>query len=418
MANSNSLGQDVASAEALAQSLQGLNLATDAVKQEAAAPLISHSFVEYQANIGCYQCYLFPPENVALDVAHCSLRVTFPRVEVVYHDPTRRHHVAWYTTLTHAVDHSQWSLEAKDDHWYLRLSSVPRDEQPHSGFSTLTQVPWQELQPAHYDIVSCRKCHTQLVTRDTIEKVLPLPSVHWMDMVDFWGAGIGAFAYMPRDEIQAQAHRVLVGESFVLLEASDVVAKALVLHDGNDASGTEAREDDAWVPLKCATCSVPLGGSSRAHGHTLRLDKHLICAHKELQKEGKGPDEAQAEAEAEDNVFATYTIDSILCATLLEHADAHGTFRFLLTSATSASPLHLQLVSWDTMIKHHAAPFRRVLKVLYGPRQATSDLFPTHQVKVPSQMYHVTVQRLEASTMLLPESVRTFHRLSVGFLYA
>lgn len=434
----------VNAAEALACSLQGIELDGVTTGLKAAVPRVVTSLVEYHANIGCYQCYLFLDGHKqgnkleeTLDVAKLHVRVDFPRVELTYKRQSdgecskEDEKVVWWTEIERNVDTSECALEDKEDHWYLRLPIRLSDKQPLGGFSSFTQVSNVELQPDSYASVCCRGCSAQLLGSTRIEKVLPLPSANWMDMFDFWGAGIGAFEHIPRDDIHAQKHRVLVGESYVLLHASDLKADATVANR-EDATVDNAKEDHEWMPPTCAACSERVGLSNVEQPDTVRLHKHLINARKHLESTTE---------EEEENVFAKYTIDSILSAKLLEMADADGKFRFILTSSGKydhdfrecshsrpvpgeilASELQLQLLSWETMIKQQdATKFRRVLKVLYGPRQPTSaipGLLPSHEVALPAAMYSAIAQRLETSSTLLPTSLRALNRMSVGYLFA
>ncbi|KAL4111404.1 hypothetical protein PRIC1_003084 [Phytophthora ramorum] len=442
-------------AEALALGLQSLDVAA---KEDAPYPIIADSLVEYHANIGCYQCYLFLDSHKdgekledatsELDVKKLSVRVEFPRVELTYRvsDSAKDATIVWCTEIERNVDVSQCVVEEKGDHWYLRLPIWPSDKQPLGGFSSFTQVSPVELRPESYVSVSCRGCNELLLGGEEIagiEKVLPLPSANWMDMFDFWGAGIGAFEHIPRDDIHAQRRRVLVGESYVLLHASALIAGATVSDHGDKAAvapGDNAKEEREWVPLVCTACSERVGLCSVEQPDTVRLHKHLISAHScfTAKTDAEGNCSKQ---ELEEDVFGKYTIDSILSAKLLEMADSDGIFRFILTSsggkhdhdlhcgAAPASPadapsteLQLQLLSWETMIKRKDSnKFSRVLKVLYAPRQpmpAIPGLLPSQEVTLPPAMCLAIAQRLESSSTLLPSSLRAFNRMHVGYLFA
>ncbi|KUF79091.1 E3 ubiquitin-protein ligase E3D [Phytophthora nicotianae] len=421
-------------AEALACGLQNLEVDSDTAELNATVPPTVDSLVEYHANIGCYQCYLFLDRHIqsnkqegTFDVAKLLVRVEFPRVELTFQSQGDKEDVLviWWTEIERNVDVSQCVLEDKDDHWYLRLPIRPSDKQPLGGFSSFTQVSNIELQSDSYTSVCCRNCNAQLLGTTRIEKVLPLPSANWMDMFDFWGAGIGAFEHIPRDDIHAQKHRVLVGESYVLLHASDFLTDATV--GVCEDAAVESKEEREWMPLTCAACSERVGLSNVEQPDTIRLHKHLVIAGKHLKS-----------SIDDDNVFAKYTIDSILSAKLLEMADADGKFRFILTSSDDhdhefqkcshspatgdGSELLLQLLSWETMIKQQdATKFRRVLKVLYGPPQsmpAIPGLLPSQEVALPPAMYSAIAKRLETSSTLLPSSLRTFNRMNVGYLFA
>ncbi|GMF34900.1 unnamed protein product [Phytophthora fragariaefolia] len=447
-------------ADGLARGLQSLDVRSEL---QPSAPVIGHSLVEYHANIGCYQCYLFPERRRgdqkgrgAFDVAQLGVRVQFPRVELTYAPGSREDQcgseggeldIVWCTEIERNIDVAQCTVEDKDDHWYLRLPIRPSDKQPLGGFSAFTQVSAVELRPESYGVVCCRGCKTLLhggEGRDEIQKVLPLPSANWMDMFDFWGAGIGAFEHIPRDDIHAQRRRVLVGESYVLVHGSDLLAEATVADREDEAAvapGDNAKEERKWMPLACAACSERVGLCSVEQPDTVRLHKHLIMAH----ERGETAVEESKVGHEEKNIFDKYTIDSILSAKLLEMADSDGIFRFILTSSsdkhdhtlacekegskspsapteTNTTELQLQLLSWETMIKRKdASMFRRVLKVLYGPRQpmpAIPGLLPTHEVVLPPAMCVAIAKRLQVSSALLPSSLRAFNRMQVGYLFA
>ncbi|TDH66610.1 uncharacterized protein CCR75_005615 [Bremia lactucae] len=434
------------STDTLARRMQKLQVVSDSTHEKNVIPTIVDSLVEYHANIGCYQCYLFldcheqaGTRKEMLDVTHFRIVAKFPRINLAYMPQKHGAHavdqqedvkVVWWTDIERNVDIAQSFLEDKNDHWYMRLAVRPSDMQLLGGFSSFTQVSYKELRPKYYASVRCRGCNTQLLQGqegNSIVKVLPLPSANWMDMFDFWGVGIGAFEHIPRDTIQAQQHRVLVGESYVLLHASDFVAKATVR--GCDNEVAFAFEDDAveehdWVPLMCAACSKRVGSYNIEQPDTIRLDKHLISACNIL--------DISTEQEDAENIYANYTNDSILSAKLLELADSDGKFRFVLTSScadrgcpdsltndTSKPRLQLQLLGWETMIKRqHATKYSRVLKVLYGPRQPMHELLSSHQLILPPAFFTAIIERLRISSTMLPLSLRTFNRLNIGYLYA
>lgn len=313
------------------------------------------------------------------------------------------------------------------------------------GFSSFSQITSKELDKTHYGTITCRACDNVLLHatrgKSPIEKVLPLPSANWMDMFDFWGAGNGGFEHIPREDIFAQAARVYVGESHILLHASDTVPNALEraaaltdedaqssrdVHTVDDEEGLEGDDDTnhSWQPLRCNKCSTALGMRHSENVQTIRLDKHLISS-------------TESAAEAQEDIFERYTIDSIVCTKLLESADSDGVFRYTLrateegtapTAPPSSPALQLQLLSWETMIKVKSSPeFRRVLKVLYTAKLAET---PTSSavnlpLSVPAQdlifapaICDAIASRLRKSSTLLPTSLRTFNKTDVGYLYA
>ncbi|KAI9917787.1 hypothetical protein PsorP6_012880 [Peronosclerospora sorghi] len=395
-------------------------------------PEIIGLFIEYHANIGCYQCYLFldcarlKDQSTVVPDHQLAIQVNSTRVEVTYID---EHHpnmeVIWWMQIEQSVDMTKCTIEEKNDHWYVRLPIQSREKQPLGGFSSFTQVSPIELQSENYAIIHCRKCNARLLgdrknVEKNIHKVLPLPSANWMDMFDFWGAGVGSFEHIPREE-------------YICSETSsscrELIAAAITKDLENDVDG-EFEEKHEWIPLICTACCERIGLCNVEQPETIRLHKYLISAYPLFQSTLEG-DHVENIVET-DNIFSKYTIDSILSAKLLEKADSDGTFRFVLISSddkyvstqdqgganVSPTPIHI----WETRIKQQdATTFRRVLKVLYGPVQPTlskSGPLPAQEVSLPPAACLSIAQRLKTSSTLLPSSLRTFNRLNVGYLFA
>lgn len=301
------------------------------------------------------------------------------------------------------------------------------------GFSSFSQITSQELDKSHYSRIVCRACDNVLAQANAeipIERVLPLPSANWIDMFDFWGAGLGAFEHLPREDIFAQAARVYVGEAHILLHESNTAAKALESVPAASASAIGQQDDghvseeeyskSVWQPLQCSKCAAALGLRHRENPQTIRLYKHLLASR---QSTAGG-----AENEETVDIFARYTIDSVVCAKLLEFADSDGVFRFTLRTPEHAA-LQLQLFSWETLVKDNRSrhEFRRVLKVLYAPAQAQAQqsgssslpfAAPAQDLVFAPTICEAIASRLKESSTLLPVSLRRFNTMDVGYLYA
>lgn len=338
----------------------------------------------------------------------------------------------------------------QSDHVHVRLPVRTGDRDISAdAFASFSQITARELDAQHYRSIACRACASALVSAQApadssdpspdasesaapvLARVLPLPSANWTDMFDFWGAGLGAFEHLPRDDILAQRTRVYVGESHVLLHADDTAAAALVQAQADAGCESTDDRDTEWVPLACARCAAALGLRHREHAETIRLDKHTLSSGVATRA---SPDNG-------DDIFARYTVDSVVCAKLLEAADADGVFRFTLrpsrredSSVASPAALTLQLLSWETQVKAtDAQAFRRVLKVVFAPDSSSQSFSHSHShdgasglaaaaaphdVVVAPVVFDAVVARLDASSALLPQSLRTFNRMRVGYLFA
>lgn len=314
----------------------------------------------------------------------------------------------------------------------LRLPVQVNDKEPLGGVSSFSQVEANELEAANYGCIVCRSCDESLLRgTDIVTKVLPLPSANWMDMFDFWGAGIGAFEHIPREGIIAGASRVYVGESHLLLHEQDFAPGAI---ENAVAEENEEQAESDWQPVCCAKCKIMLGSRLKDAVETIRLDKHLI---------GSTATPRDEDQQLPEDIFARYTIDSVVVAKLLELADADGIFRYRLHAvaptrseikAEAAVPdVLLQLLSWETKIQNSQSQpgFQRVLKVLFSTQapsekaenpssQAPLMLMPLmrdHEVVFPRDVIEAVTDRLCKSNSLLPHSQQQFNNMNFGYLF-
>lgn len=416
------------------------------------ASFVTQSLVEYHSNIGSYQCYLVTSdakyEDIKLDSLHVD--VQFPLVRLLKDGESW-----WETQIERNVDQASCVISIKvspllsllgseslsisvvycfavqEDHINMRLPVQINGKEPLGGVSSFSQVDVKELEAANYSCIVCRSCDESLLRgTDIVTKVLPLPSANWMDMFDFWGAGIGAFEHIPREGINAGASRVYVGESHLLLHEQDFASGAI---ENAVTKRAEKKVDTDWQPICCAKCKIVLGSRLKVAIETIRLDKHVIGA------SATPKDEDQQLLE---DIFARYTIDSVVVAKLLELADADGIFRYRLhamgpaesdTKAEVVPDVLLQLLSWETKIQSSQSlpNFQRVLKVLFSTQapsektepassQAPLMLMPLmrdHEVVFPCDVIEAVTDRLRKSNSLLPQSQQQFNNMSFGYLF-
>uniref|UniRef100_K3WSP3 HECT domain-containing protein n=1 Tax=Globisporangium ultimum (strain ATCC 200006 / CBS 805.95 / DAOM BR144) TaxID=431595 RepID=K3WSP3_GLOUD len=402
-------------------------------------PPVVDSLVEYHRNIGCYHCYLFVGGDAydRIDANALRVHVAFPHVKLLHGSFNGADDRVWWATeIERNVDEASCAVEVKGDHVYVRLPVKDGDKEvAGDGFSSFSQIMAKELDKTQYGKLTCRSCDSVLMTTSLIDKVLPLPSANWMDMFDFWGAGIGAFEHLPREDIFAHAGRVYVGEAHILLHEQETVADALEDVDApvkaqepgprDTEEDNDATKDESWQPLRCSQCKAAVGMRHLENRQTIRLEKHLISSSSSTAVGSK--------IDAKEDIFARYTVDSIVCTELLEFADSDGVFRYTLRAATEATAataqppsLQLQLLSWETMIqvKSSAPEFQRVLKVLYS-EESTRPVLPVAVPAPASQellfapvVCEAIAQRLRKSSALLPKTLQTFNKMNVGYLYA
>ncbi|RQM21773.1 hypothetical protein B5M09_008306 [Aphanomyces astaci] len=360
--------------------------------------------VEFQANIGCYQCYVHVDMSSSSTVPYLQLGSTSNRVEL----RTSPEHILVDVALDHAVDLASSVVRVQKDHVHVRipLTSASKENRQSTMTVGLTarSIPRAQLDVQEYAHLHCRCCQANLMTDSETPwtKALPLPSSNWMEMVDFWGAAEGAFEHIPRDGIDAAAGRIYVGSADLLLHRSNVGNVVVATPEPSISSTQPTQAASIKAVLLCAKCSTPLG--SLQNGTNVRLFKHCL--------------------DTTASIFHSYTSDSVLVAQMLEVIEADGFFRFDVVdeaAADGARRLRVQVLSWDATIQTSEFPTpQKVLKVLFavekiGPNE--SDL-PSKELTATTALIDDVVERLQRSATLLPSSVVAgMSKGSIGFLF-
>ncbi|OQR91082.1 hypothetical protein ACHHYP_04977 [Achlya hypogyna] len=332
--------------------------------------------IEFQANIGCYQCYI----HLDLTTGATPVLVTSPTTRQVQLRVDNT--VVFKAKLAYAVDAKYSSIRIQKDHVHLRLpltaaAKEDRKAAMTAGMAART-LSRAEIDVKNYAELQCRCCcHAISDPARPFDKVLPLPSSNWMEMVDFWGAAEGAFEHIPKDGIHAAPNRVYVGPADVLVHASNLragVAQATVL---------------------CPGCNSVVGSQEHPSIGVV-LQKHLVQT-------------------KETNIFADYTVDNVVVSKLLEVIESEGLFRFELV-ADGGRRILLQVLSWDATLQSSAwGQPQNVVKVHFS--DVPVDGPPSLELAFPPQVLEEVLERLKTSAELLPASLTGLSNLTLGFLF-
>ncbi|EQC41654.1 hypothetical protein SDRG_01612 [Saprolegnia diclina VS20] len=337
--------------------------------------------IEFQANIGCYQCYV----HIALEGATPTLVTNASKhgIQLRVQDTT-----IFKATLAYAVDPKYSSVRVQKDHVHLRLplTSAAKEDRKTAmtaGMAART-LSRAELDVRNYTELQCRCCGQVISNVDRpFNKVLPLPSSNWMEMVDFWGAAEGAFEHIPKDGIHAALDRVYVGQSDLLVHPENV----------------HAEMERHMASVRCMRCHTVLG-SQDDPSIGITLQKYLLQAN---------------------DIFDAYSSDSVIVTKLLEVIESEGFFRFDLVPSDADAPnvpLALQVLSWDATIQtSDRSAAQNVVKVLFTTTPVADDRLPTKELAFPSDLLETVTTRLATSAELLPASLTGLNNLTLGFLF-
>ena len=207
-----------------------------------------------------------------------------------------------------------------------------------AALSTYTFITESELYYGNYYQLSCAGCCASLLSPGKITRVFALPSSNWTLMTEFWGVQTNQCTVLKDGEIIACSGRGYIGETHLLLHASDFQEKAI------------EEKKESW---QCTTCHTEL---CPVVGETLSIQKHDLCA-SNIKEESVGPVL---------NVLFPYTTARVLYMEMLDVAETIGVFKFQINSNSSDFVLIVQLLSWNSTLQTDVHPVsRRVLKVLY-----------------------------------------------------
>ncbi|CAM9569445.1 unnamed protein product [Chrysoparadoxa australica] len=284
--------------------------------------------------------------------------------------------------------------------------------------------------------VTCRFCQHVLVSAGSLNKVLPLPSGRFDEVIDdmICFEGHRAVPMTAREVSIAQAGRCLVGDTFVLLHEQDMAPAAL-------DEGEEVSVDDEGRPVYCGRCGTRLGSSSP--GSTAVLMKHRIlgigsigskpeaeaAARVAVEKIQAGPGEDEAvEALGEllkqvmpqpggaslqrcvpGQAFADITTQQWLMKELLRECEVERCYRFLVQSRGSKSRhLKVTVISPRCRVSlgGRGLPVQ-ALKVSYHEVDSlVEDDERSKEILVEQDEYLDILSALNEACMSLPEMCR------------
>ena len=380
----------------------------------------------------------------------------------------------------------------------LKLPLQP--SHPTSSDSSDSTFPTAaELRPTNYRSLVCRRCGSGLLATPP-SSCLPLPSTFWSEMVDLWYCHTTGNAQLDRlsaSNVAVGKGRLLVGVEDVRVSMEDVKQGSVEVaedwkeerrermrghschqhrHEEKVAPTApceehrrEEKEDvTALLPstihrrARCAQCHHELGTAvsfslpstptpspssspspppppSELHLLKHRIDNlHHSATEDDLAAQLRSLSVSSSPSRVPSLFLPFYSLETHLAAHLLALCHARCTFRFILHTATHATPtsspaisaIHLTLLNLDTSIRSDNHPsssssppvtdarMRPVLKVAYevvegsaggegeGQGKGRKKKFVGEKVELSETDWKGLVQLLDASSSLLPAEFR------------
>ncbi|KAH7886879.1 HECT-like ubiquitin-conjugating enzyme-binding-domain-containing protein [Phlebopus sp. FC_14] len=318
----------------------------------------------------------------------------------------------------------QKELLVQSGHWEVKVECAQGAlASEHDDSALLTAHQLTSLSPATY---TCFSCTLPLVLSPPL-KYRDLPSEHWEELVDAWmchpeeqklakggmngSGGKGGFGFWPGP------NEGLVGASYVLF------GEEAVVRDNVTVAAESEHSSNSYL-MRCL-CGAVIG---KCHE---KRDNHLTMRMYRLFKYALRPMSATAE-------LLNIPMSAFVVQDMLEHVQAHATYRFVLSDEEDEKPRLLIWLFKPKIRLSYLLPASCLFpesgsieasKVLYkilGPASATTDIrdllkkypgFPQAEyLFYPMDVCRKLACLLAESTQSYPENLRTMTGLDVGWL--
>ncbi|OZJ03290.1 hypothetical protein BZG36_03751 [Bifiguratus adelaidae] len=328
--------------------------------------------------------------------------------------------------------------------------TVPLNDTSTLAHSSSADPPLSYKECKRLSQLYCRSCSTALIKPETEFICKPLPSEHWLELIECWMChDKHADDYEERiQEIGARKGHLLVGKEYLLLHPSDILPETV--RNPHVEEFRKTRSFRKWFPVQCSHCGSLLGeglfprvensDGKNERFQALKIAKYQISAclypaELEVSMENK---DTEAGASLETSETLEPDVLRYIAFHMLESVQAHAVYRFLVKiqdieptkdDRTAGMPdLDILFSQGGTDSSSENKPLilshKRVMKVLYKTFDQTEDLeeameqlsLQEDHLLYPASAIADLLEGLRKSTDLLPENQKVFREWQVGFL--
>ncbi|KAJ3074474.1 hypothetical protein HDU98_011157 [Podochytrium sp. JEL0797] len=283
-------------------------------------------------------------------------------------------------TFNAPIDVSTASVSISHNVLRIAAKTAPSAHFPHiepfsSNADSLTSI----------SALSCHACKSPLAPTPVFSKIADLPSEHWHELLDCWACHQEDYSHLQKGHfgsvIPSRKRNLLVAQNYLLVHESDLdmdqldidVLSGMMKHldvsqpTDHDHNAHEDHDHDAddknvfkpiqWSSISCKCCHMPLGDAlaqpppladpdapsppPSSEYIALRLFKHCV--------------DIRLDSGTFHRPYISYFVNE-----LLESADSHASYKFIVSIGNSNKPaLMVWLLNWN---------------ILYGISSATSPL--------------------------------------------
>ncbi|CAG8725930.1 3106_t:CDS:2, partial [Acaulospora morrowiae] len=279
-----------------------------------------------------------------------------------------------------SITTSSESLDIK-----VKLRSYVRKKPAKQSTENDIIPPFSAAEVAKLKNIKCSSCKTNLLKPKVFDKIMDMPSEHWLELLDCWMCHKENYQQAHIGDITAKEKTCLVGNTYFLVHNADVKSGAVKIEDGVTQLDWARELSRKWRPMSCSRCLSPIGEglySTFDEPDTIPLaikfNKYLTIIELEENKES---------LECGSSSVHMCRFTAIIATDFLEAAKAHATYRFIIEGRKSNTPLILiWLFDWNTKIMFNAlqdvSPWHRFSQCVTQNFNFLEDLKPNGVIKL------------------------------------
>ncbi|CAB4401714.1 hypothetical protein RhiirA5_473990 [Rhizophagus irregularis] len=236
----------------------------------------------------------------------------------------------------------------------LKLRTFVRKRPPKKdiSISETYQAPFNSTKISSFKNILCSYCKKFLVKKNTLKKILDMPSEHWAELVDCWMCHQEDYKHAKIGDIIAQENIGLVSNSYFLLHPNNIEEDSLKvdeeeLHEIDWTKGMSKK----WISINCSRCFASVGDGLYCKSKEEEKDELKLLAVKLNKYMTLVEMEGGADADKKESVIQKYKFTAFLAIDFLEATKVHATYRFIVKGKKLKQPyLLIWLFGWDSKI--------------------------------------------------------------------
>ncbi|RGB23428.1 ubiquitin-conjugating enzyme E2-binding protein [Rhizophagus diaphanus] len=236
----------------------------------------------------------------------------------------------------------------------LKLRTFVRKRPPKKdiSISETYQAPFNSTKISSFKNIFCSYCKKFLVKKNTLKKILDMPSEHWAELVDCWMCHQEDYKHAKIGDIIAQENIGLVSNSYFLFHPNNIEEDSLKvdeeeLHEIDWTKGMSKK----WISINCSRCFASVGDGLYCKSKEEDKDELKLLAVKLNKYMTLVEMEGDADADKKESVIQKYKFTAFLAIDFLEATKVHATYRFIVKGKKLKQPyLLIWLFGWDSKI--------------------------------------------------------------------